>query len=209
MAVLNRSGILGIFLRPHPDQELRVGTLVRDASGTVTFEIDEGYIRLGSARPIVSLAWHGATEEESLKRLRDRRDKIAHGRYLPPYFDNLLPEGALLELVEREFGTGSFDNYDLLARLGGDLPGAVVAQREAGDPPPSRPAREDPQSLTSSKPISFSLAGVQLKFSMHADKRRPATPGADESGDAILKLPSLEFQTLSKMSSRRCSLPSW
>jgi hypothetical protein len=33
-------------------------------------------------------------------------DRRVPGDYLPPYFDNLLPEGALLELVEREFGTG-------------------------------------------------------------------------------------------------------
>lgn len=196
MAVLNRPGILGVFLRPSPDREVRVGTLVRDANGTVTFELDESYLRLGPARPILSLAWQGATEEETLRRLGDRRDKIANGRYLPPYFDNLLPEGALLELIEREFGTGSFDNYDVLARLGGDLPGAVVARREAGDPPPSRPAGEAVKQLTISKPISFSLAGVQMKFSMHADKRWLTAPGADESGDVILKLPSEEFPNL-------------
>ncbi|SDO47773.1 type II toxin-antitoxin system HipA family toxin [Afipia sp. GAS231] len=196
MDVLNRPGILGIFLRPSADREVRVGTLVRDATGTVTFEVDEQYIRLGRARPIISLAWHGATEEDSLKRLRTRNDKIAHGRHLPPYFDNLLPEGALLDLVEREFGTGTFDNYDVLFRLGGDLPGAVVALREAGEPPPKRTAGEAAREPAASKSISFSLAGVQLKFSMRGDNHRLTAPGADESGDVILKLPSEKYPSL-------------
>lgn len=196
MAVPNRPGILGIFLRPHPDREVRVGSIVRDANGTVTFEFDEGYIGLGRARPIVSLSWHSAVSEaDTLKRLRNRNDKISHGRNLPPYFDNLLPEGALMEIVEREFGTGAFDNFDVLAKLGGDLPGAIVARREAGEAPPTRTSA-DRTASKSQKAITFSLAGVQLKFSMHKDKRRLTMPGADDSGDLILKLPSGEFAHL-------------
>ena len=51
MPVLNRAGVLGIFLRPTPGQALRVGTLVRDASGAMTFDVDETYIELGPKRP--------------------------------------------------------------------------------------------------------------------------------------------------------------
>lgn len=196
MAVVDRPGILGIFLRPYADREVRVGTLVRDATGAINFEVDDAYIRLGPARPLVSLAWSGATEKDTLARLRNRGDKITQGRILPPYFNNLLPEGALLELVEREFGTGTFDNYDVLARLGGDLPGAIVARREAGTPPPNRSAAEAPEEPPIEQPISFSLAGVQLKFSMHGDTHRLTAPGADESGDVILKLPSNKFPGL-------------
>lgn len=196
MAVPNRPGMLGIFLRPSADREVRVGTLVRDTTGVITFEVDDAYVRLGRARPLLSLTWHGATEKESLERLAMRSDKITHGRILPPYFDNLLPEGALLDLVEKEFGTGTFDNYDVLARLGGDLPGAVVARREAGEPPPKGSATEMPASTALDRPITFSLAGVQMKFSMHGDRHRLTAPGADESGDVILKLPSDQFPHL-------------
>lgn len=190
MGVSNRPGILGIFLRPAPDREVRVGSLIRDAAGTTSFDLDEAYLRFGRNRPIISLAWHAETEEETLDRLRNRDDKVRHHQYLPPYFNNLLPEGALRVLVEREFGTGTFDNFDVLARLGGDLPGAVVARREAGEPPPKRRAEEFADEPAKTFPISFSLAGVQLKFSMHADTHRLTAPGADESGDVILKLPS-------------------
>lgn len=63
-------------------------------------------------------------------------DKISQGAILPPFFENLLPEGALLELVRSEFGAGAFDIFDVLRRLGEDLPGAVVALQKTGAPPP-------------------------------------------------------------------------
>jgi serine/threonine-protein kinase HipA len=194
MSVLNRAGVLGIFLRPASGQELRVGTLVRDASGAMTFDVDETYIGLGPKRPVVSLAWRGATDELSIARLRSKNDKSTRGPTLPPYFENLLPEGALLDLVEQEFGTGAFDSYDVLRRLGLDLPGAIVARAEAGEEPPL--ARAPANTGHSKKPIRFSLAGVQLKFSMKADKRRLTMPGVNEAGDVLLKLPTPSFPAL-------------
>ena len=195
MPVLNRAGVLGIFLRTAPSRELRVGTLVRDAGGAITFDIDEKYIGLGAKRPILSLAWKGATDELSINRLRSKKNKFTNGTILPPYFENLLPEGALLDLVEKEFGTGAFDSYDVLRRLGLDLPGAVVARAEAGEELPVVKAHA--AALDSQKPIRFSLAGVQLKFSMKADNRRRLTmPGADESGNVLLKLPTPAFAAL-------------
>jgi len=195
MAVLNRAGVLGIFLRPSPKEQLRVGTLVRDASGVMAFEVDENYIRLGEKRPIVSLAWKGATDDLSIARLRNRNDKSTRGNTLPPYFENLLPEGALLELVEKEFGTGAFDSFDVLRKLGMDLPGAILARAEAGDEAPA--ARMTPSAKpTAPKTIRFSLAGMQLKFSMKSVNRRLTMPGVDEGGDVILKLPTTTFPGL-------------
>jgi serine/threonine-protein kinase HipA len=191
MPILDRAGVLGIFLQTAPGQELRVGTLVRDASGAKTFDVDETYIGLGVTRPVVSLAWTGETDEISVRRLRNKNDKTTRGSALPPYFENLLPEGALLELVEKEFGTGAFESYDVLARLGLDLPGAIVARAEAGDELPL--ARVSAKADRSHKPIRFSLAGVQLKFSMKADRRRLTMPGVNEDGDVMLKLPTPAF----------------
>jgi serine/threonine-protein kinase HipA len=193
MPVLNRAGVLGIFLRPALGRELRVGTLVRDASGAMTFNVDETYIALGPRRPIVSLAWKGETDDMSMKRLRNRNDKSSRGPNLPPYFENLLPEGALLDLVAKEFGTGDFNSFDVLRKLGLDLPGAVVARAEAGDELPVTSVPPTPVAH-SPKPIRFSLAGVQLKFSMKADKGRLTLPGVGESGDLILKLPTPAFK---------------
>jgi serine/threonine-protein kinase HipA len=195
MPVLNRAGVLGIFLRPAPGQELRIGTLVRDASGAVTFDVDETYIKLGPKRPIVSLAWRGETEEISIQRLRSKNDKSSRGSSLPPYFENLLPEGALLELVEKEFGTGAFDSYDVLRKLGLDLPGAIIARSEAGDEAPrAKPAPTEAPAAPNA--IRFSIAGVQLKFSMKGDTTRLTMPAVGEGGDLLLKLPAKEYPDL-------------
>ena len=195
MAVLNRAGVLGIYLRPSPKEQLRVGTLVRDASGVMTFDVDENYIRLGERD--LSSAWRGKARPTT-----SRSHACATGTTsrraatnLPSYFENLLPEGALLELVEKEFGTGAFDSFDVLRKLGMDLPGAILARAEAGDEPPA--ARMTPSAKpTAPKVIRFSLAGVQLKFSMRSVNRRLTMPGVDESGDVILKLPTTTFPGL-------------
>jgi len=195
MPVRNRAGVLGIFLRPAPETEVRVGTLTRKADAEVEFKIDRSYLDLGEHRPIASLAWKGADEKQSLDRLKTSNDKISRGTHLMPFFDNLLPEGALLDLVEREFGTGAFDRYDVLARLGSDLPGAIVASREAGEAAPTAPV-DLKTAETPKKPISFSIAGVQLKFSMKEDVSRLTVPGKDEQGDIILKLPTAKYPYL-------------
>lgn len=192
MPVRNRAGVLGIFLRPAPGTEVRVGTLTRKADADVEFKIDRSYLDIGENRPIASLAWKGADEKQTLDRLKTSNDKVSRGTHLMPFFDNLLPEGALLDLVEREFGTGAFDRYDVLARLGADLPGAILAKREAGEAPPMAPA-EQTSARTPKKPISFSIAGVQLKFSMKDVVGRLTVPGTDEQGDIILKIPTDKY----------------
>jgi serine/threonine-protein kinase HipA len=193
MPVRNRVGVLGVFLRPGPKTEIRVGTLTRKADAEVEFKIDRSYLDLGENRPIASLAWKGADEKQTLDRLKTSNDKISRGTHLMPFFDNLLPEGALLELVEREFGTGAFDRYDVLARLGADLPGAILTKREAGEAAPTAPADE---MRATKKPISFSIAGVQLKFSMKEIVDRLTVPAKDEHGDIILKIPTNKYPFL-------------
>ncbi len=190
MLIANQAAILGIWLAPQPHAPLRVGSLVRDASGAVTFMVDDAFIGLGQRRPIISLAWKGATEDDSIARLTMRQDKMMRGGLLPPFFQNLLPEGALRDLVEREFGTGAFDDFDVLARLGEDLPGAIIARLEAGQ---AGMAHSAPPRLKQEIPdgkVKFSLAGIQLKFSVLAEGSGVTAPGRDAHGDVILKAPS-------------------
>lgn len=194
MRIVERAAVIGIYLVPEPDRQLRVGTLVRDKAGTVTFVVDDGYITMGPRRPLVSLAWQGRNEEETVARLTNRGDKVMHGGLLPPFFENLLPEGALRDLVDKEFGTGAFDNFDVLARLGQDLPGAVVARWEAGTlaPTKTRAVGED-VGTTFAKRIHFSLAGVQLKFSMTMKRGSLTIPAKDSEGEIILKTPARHY----------------
>ena len=195
MIILERATTLGIYLEPSPNSSFRVGTLARDRDGSVRFLIDDGYLAFGPGRPVLSLAWKGRNEDDSIQRLLSPRDKLSRGGYLPPFFDNLLPEGALRDLVDREFGTGNFDDFDVLARLGEDLPGAVIARVEAvevDNRPSSAQARSHPpaKSPIEAGRIKFSLAGIQLKFSMVESERGVTLPGRDQHGNVILKLPS-------------------
>ena len=155
------------------------------------FTVGESYLALGTRRPLVSLAWTGPDEDESLARLKSPNDKMMRGTHLPAFFDNLLPEGALRDLVERELGPGAFDNFDILARLGEDLPGAIIVRLEAGTagrPRPGRQAAMPP--VLGETSIGFSLAGVQLKFSMTLDRKTLTVPARQGAGEIILKTPS-------------------
>jgi serine/threonine-protein kinase HipA len=199
----NQAAVLGIFLSTAKDSDLRVGSLIRDSGGAVSFLVDEDYIALGPNRPIISMAWRGADEQQTIQRLIARTDKTMRGGLLPPFFQNLLPEGALRELVDKEFGSGPFDEFDVLARLGHDLPGAIIARLEAGEAGKAEDAialnRKPETSDQPSKPkIRFSLAGVQLKFSM--TKRGAITmPAKGGAGDLILKTPSKNYSNLPEL----------
>jgi serine/threonine-protein kinase HipA len=108
---------------------------------------------------------------------------------LPPFFANLLPEGALRELLARQLGIKAEREPHLLAHLGDDLPGAVrVAVLDGSDDEGHEQgdvvADESPETL------KFSLAGVQLKFSaLHAAARSVTIPAHGKGGDWIVKLP--------------------
>jgi serine/threonine-protein kinase HipA len=199
MLINNRAAVIGIYLAPTPQDTVRVGSLVRDASGVVTFTADDNYLAMGPQRPVLSMAWRGADEDDTLRRLVSREDKVMRSGLLPPYFSGLLPEGALRELVEAEFGTGAFDDFDVLARLGGDLPGAVVARLEAGQAGAGRAATIGDSGRRLPVPpggVKFSLAGIQLKFAVLAADRGVTVPGRDQHGDIILKVPSERHRAL-------------
>ena len=161
------------------------------------FTVSDSYIALGTRRPLVSLAWTGRNEDEAVARLTNPNDKTMWGTHPPAFFDNLLPEGALRDLVERELGPGVFDNFDVLARLGEDLPGAIIVRLEAGTVGRPNPGRQVPvPPVLGQTSIGFSLAGVQLKFSMTLDRQTLTVPARHGTGEMILKTPSRKHQFL-------------
>src|SRR5258708_7959713 len=123
-------GILGVYLLDRDRGPIRVGALNRDVDGAVRFNVAESYLD-DPGRPILSLAWYNpASDQDTRDRLRAPSNKLgAHGT-APPWFGGLLPEGALRELVLRGMGPGDHDEFDVLTRLGGDLPGAVIITPE-------------------------------------------------------------------------------
>jgi serine/threonine-protein kinase HipA len=195
------AAVLGVHILTPDGRAVRAGTLTRDASRANAFVVDEAYLRDGD-RPILSLSWYTpGNPEETSARLAARADKIGLHGYLPPWFQGLLPEGALRDLVNAEMGPGDHDSFDLILRLGADLPGAVLVVPDNETAPDSAgPIRWErvagfkaplPQGV-----VKFSLAGVQLKFMAVAEGDRLTAPARSGDGRLILKLPSERFPGL-------------
>lgn len=196
----DKAAILAVHLLGREPQAVKVGALVRDDDGSVVFNVAESYLR-DPGRPILSLSWYDPDSDEgSRARLVQRAGKIGLYGSLPPWFEGLLPEGALRELVLTEMGPGDHDNFDVLTRLGGDLPGSVLITPETQTPSSAGPLRfrmvrgfpaTEPQGL-----IKFSLAGIQLKFTANSEGERLTVPGAAESGRCIIKVPTERYPGL-------------
>lgn len=156
--------------------ETRVGTLREDDRGMIEFRLDDDYMRL-PARPVLG-QWF-----EDHPRGIQRGDRAGD---LPPFFANLIPEGDLGLILRDRLGIHPADDLGLLLAVGEDLPGAVVVRHDEGDfacPADSEPAHE-----TTQPALRFSLAGVQLKFSMIRHGERFYLPGRDRRGDWIAKI---------------------
>jgi serine/threonine-protein kinase HipA len=193
-------GIMAVHLLDQERGPARVGNLVRDTDGSVTFTVSEAYFRDGS-RPILSLGWYDPDVDEGTRdRLADRKDKLGLRGSVPPWFEGLLPEGALRDLVVTEMGPGDHDDFDVLTRLGADLPGAVLVIPETAPPGRAGPLQlRQVEGFRAAVPeglVKFSLAGVQLKFTANPDGNRLTVPGAAETGRCIIKVASDRFRDL-------------
>ena len=139
-------------------------------------------------RHTLSLSFKG-TSGEPLTEIRPTRVRV------PPFFSNLLPEGALRTYLARRTGVRSKREFPLLRALGHDLPGAVtiapigLAHASAGESSASALPR-----TPNTAPLRFSLAGVQLKLSALMEASGGLTvPAEGIGGDWIVKLPSATF----------------
>ncbi|WP_083863820.1 HipA N-terminal domain-containing protein [Nocardia exalbida] len=122
-----------------------------------------------------------------------------HGRYwrptahvaLPRWFGHLLPEGRVRELVAQTAGSSSKNEYRLLLRLGAnDLPGAVRVNPLDGAKKFVLPELVSREEVDADDPLlKFSLAGVQLKFSVSGDEKGLTVPARGRVGNIILKFP--------------------
>ncbi|MBT9371232.1 HipA domain-containing protein [Rhizobium sp. CSW-27] len=167
----------------------KIGTIVRTPGDFNAFSFEDSYRATGGF-PVLSLSFRAATGGL-------RKDPRPVARALPAFFANLLPEDKLREAMEKHHaGTVRPGNdFDLLAALGSDLPGAVrvipagatIARQDT--PPPVRPKAR------------FSLAGVQMKLSVikNIGKGGGLTiPLGDEQGAYIAKFPSTSFPGVSE-----------
>ncbi len=138
----------------------------------------------------------GQKFEDDLEKLY--RSRRGHG--LPDFFANLIPEGRLRELIEETAEIEEGDDLALLAFVGRDLPGAVIA-RSAGEDAEmvleeSRSPVVDEDPAAKNDALRFSLAGVQLKFSMLLREEKLTLPATNQSGEWIVKFDSPTFPHL-------------
>lgn len=193
----SRAEELSVHLVGNGHPPVRVGILSRDEVDNVQFIVDNAYLELGPKRPLLSVSWHvPGNESLTLERLRDRRDKMARFGQLPPWFGNLLPEGALRNLVEAQMPTGHVTDFDMIKRLGTDLPGAIVIGMADVPPVPSKPDVLSSPATAGLPRLKFSLAGVQLKFSSVREGGRLTLPAYGAPGRVIVKLPSEKYPDL-------------
>lgn len=168
---------------------LKVGTLVRTPGDFNAFNFDEAY-RATCGLPVLSLSFRAATGGL-------RKDPKPLAGALPAFFANLLPEEKLREAMEKhhEGYVRPGNDFDLLAVLGADLPGAVRVL-------PSDGAIAVPQDASKDKPKArFSLAGVQMKLSVMKNSGkggRLTLPMDDEQGQYIAKFPPTAFPGVSE-----------
>ncbi|PSH68878.1 toxin HipA [Phyllobacterium brassicacearum] len=168
---------------------LKVGTIVRTPGDFVAFNLNEAYRATGGF-PVLSLSFRAATGGL-------RKDPKPLAGALPAFFANLLPEEKLREAMEKHHGANvrPGNDFDLLAALGTDLPGAVRVV-------PSDGAIAVAQDASKDKPKArFSLAGVQMKLSVMKNTGKGGgltLPMDDEQGRYIAKFPSIAFPGVSE-----------
>ena len=118
---------------------------------------------------------------------------------LHPTLSNLLPEGSLRELIAQGLKVHVDSEFHLFSYLGEDLPGALIAEpMEPEDVPDSvltthgkaRAVKFD----KTTQENKFSLAGVQMKFSMKEKDGRYNLSKGGTLGDWIIKTPSTKHK---------------
>lgn len=162
-----------------------VARLERRGDGQISFHFLDAYRAL-RPRPTLSVYY--------LDKLREPGPPAFH---LPAFFANLLPEsgGPLRQLVAAAAGVPPDDELRLLAHLGEDLPGAVrVRVLDEGDPEATyHPPPLAPSDAERGARLRFSLAGVQLKFSVVREGKSLVLPASGSGGDWIVKLPDRQY----------------
>ncbi len=179
MMQIKKVQILEILLH-----NVRVGYLSHYQDGKNAFVFDQDYIDMGTARPVLSLSFLE----------RDLSNPQVSMMRLPPFFSNLLPEGALRELICEQLKVYVDDEFSLLSALGEDLPGAVIANSMEETPHQVLASAKGSAAIEmidfDENILRFSLAGIQMKFSMQSQNGYFTLPKKGDLGHYIVKTPS-------------------
>ena len=123
---------------------------------------------------------------------------------LHPTLSNLLPEGSLRELIAQGLKVHVDNEFHIFSCLGEDLPGVIVATPLGPQDVPdnvmsliSGGHNQDTKVVKFEKlerETKFSLAGVQMKFSMKEKDGRYNLSKSGDLGDWIIKTPSTKHK---------------
>ncbi len=126
-------------------------------------------------------------------------DQWVKNQRLHPVLSNLLPEGALRELIAQELKLHINHEFQMLSYLGEDLPGAVIATAIEPEAVPEYVLTTHGRAKAvkfrdGDREKKFSLAGIQIKFSMKRKDGRYNISKTGELGDWIIKTPSTKHK---------------
>lgn len=146
------------------------------------------------------------TEDERIKFVMEAAQQPffnGDGETLPPFFQNMLPEGPLRLHLEGIGGLPKGDHFGLLSMCGTDLPGAVYVQPATYTPESiARVVTQNNDALEMTVtplpvPEATSLSGVQPKLSLVRSGGRYVQRTKDSNGVHIIaKLPTVQFPLL-------------
>lgn len=150
-----------------------------DKAGRCDFTFHPTYTKT-YPRPVLSQAFED-----------DPRGTYFNHIRLPAFFANLLPEGALRAMLERQIRARRRHEIHMIAAVGNDLPGAVRITPPEGEPPDSPEASyENRERNADATTLRFALSGVQLKMSVLKKAGRGlVVPAYGMGGDWIVKFP--------------------
>jgi serine/threonine-protein kinase HipA len=116
-----------------------------------------------------------------------------------PTLSNLLPEGSMRELITQNLKLHIDHEFHILSYLGKDLPGAIVAEPVEPDDVPENIITTHGKAKTvrikkTELVNKFSLAGMQMKFSMKEREGRYNISKGNVLGDWIIKTPSTKHK---------------
>lgn len=163
--------------------DTEVGRIELEGRGhdRVRFTTTEAYRSMVN-RPVLSQSL-----EDDLNQVWESRIRA------PAYFSNLLPEGVLRELLAQRAGVNPMREFFLLAQLGEDLPGNVRVTSEGTISDLGQTSLELPAPVAADEPLRFSVAGLQLKFSVNEVSGRFVLPVRGAGGRWLIKLPSPKY----------------
>ncbi len=146
-------------------------------------------------RPTFSLITHPAFPHSE----KIMSEPWTRNQRLHPVLSNLLPEGALRELVAQDLKTHIDNEFQMFSYLGQDLPGALVATPMEPEDVPESILSTDGKTKAikfenNNRNNKFSLAGIQMKFSMKEKDGRFNLTKHGELGDWIIKTPSTKHK---------------